>query len=188
MMRRTPHVAVLAACCLMLLALPFVTSYNDLLTAAGMRIGVAGPLQAVSPLEARMVVALLRLIGAHAAAAGSELVVWGPGGPTNLFISWNCIGWQSLVLLGLSLIAGLRGGSREAGAQVIAIGFLGTLLVNVLRVTAVCLLAATAGRWPAVVFHDYAGTLLTIGWLFAFWAAVQRWLLVDRLRPGDQVA
>ena len=188
MMRRTPHIAVLAACCLILLALPFVTSYNDLLTAAGMRLGVAGPLQAVSPFEARMVVALLGLFGVHAGAAGSELVVWGPGGPMNLFISWNCIGWQSVVLLALSLVAGLRGGSREAAAQVIAIGFLGTLLVNVLRVTAVCLLAATAGRWPAVLFHDYAGTLLTIGWLFAFWAGVQRWLLVEGPRPGDQTA
>jgi exosortase/archaeosortase family protein len=115
-------------------------------------------------------------------------VVGGPGGPTNLFISWNCIGWQSLVLLALSLVAGLRGGTRESAVQVVAIGVLGTVLVNVLRVTAVCVVAAVAGRWPAVVFHDYAGTLITIGWLFAFWAAVQRWLLVDRLGPGDQVA
>jgi exosortase/archaeosortase family protein len=179
---------VLAACCLVLLALPFVTSYNDLLTAAGMRLGVAGPLQTVSPFEARMVVGLLRLLGVHAAAAGSALVVWGPDGPANLFISWNCIGWQSLVLLGLSLVAGLRGGGREAAAQVIAIGLLGTVLVNVLRVTAVCLLAATAGRWPAVVFHDYGGTLMTIAWLFVFWIGVQRWLLVDRLGPRDEVA
>jgi exosortase/archaeosortase family protein len=185
---RTPQIVLLAACCLIVLALPFVTSYDDLLTATGIRLGIAGPLQSVSPIEARMVVALLQLVGVRAAAAGSELVVWGPGGPTNLFISWNCIGWQSLVLLALSLVAGLRGGSREAAAQVIAIGFLGTLLVNVLRVTAVCVLAATVGRWPAVLFHDYAGTLITIGWLFAFWGAVQRWLLADRFGPGDQVA
>jgi len=26
-----------------------------------------------------------------------------------LFISWNCIGWQSLILFGVSLISGLRG-------------------------------------------------------------------------------
>ena len=66
---RAPQTIVLAASCLILLALPFVTSYNDLLTAAGMRLGVAGPLQSVSPLEARMVVALLGLVGVHAAAA-----------------------------------------------------------------------------------------------------------------------
>ena len=185
---RAPQGVLLAASCVILLALPFVVSYDDLLTTVGMNVGIMGPLQAVSPLEVRLVVALLQLLGVHAAAAGSQLVVWGPGGPTNLFISWNCIGWQSLVLLALSFVAGLRGGGPQQAAQVIVIGVLGTILVNVLRVTLVCLLAATAGRWPAVVFHDYAGTLMTVAWLFLFWAAAQRWLLVDGFRPGDEVA
>jgi exosortase/archaeosortase family protein len=174
-----PQTLLLAACCLLLLALPFVTTYDDLLTAGAIRLGVAGPLQSVSPIEARMVVALLQLFGVHAAAAGSQLVVWGQGGAaTNLFISWNCIGWQSLVLLGASLAVGLRGGHGvAAAAQVVLVGLLGTVLVNLLRVTIVCLLAATAGRWPALIFHDYAGTLMTIAWLFVFWAGAQRWLL-----------
>ncbi len=174
-----PQALLLAACCLILVALPFVTTYDDLLTAGAMRLGVAQPLQSVSPVEARMVVVLLSLLGVHAAAAGSQLVVWGAGGAaTNLFISWNCIGWQSLVLLGASLAVGLRGGhGRGAAVQVILIGLLGTVLVNLLRVTIVCLLAATAGRWPALFFHDYAGTVMTIGWLFAFWVGAQRWLL-----------
>jgi len=173
-----PQAMLLAACCLILLALPFVTTYNDLLTAGAMHTGLAGALQSVSPFEARMVVALLRAIGVQATAAGSQLVVLGPGGPTNLFISWNCIGWQSLVLLGLSMYVGLRSQSlREAQAQVVLVGILGTVLVNLLRVTIVCLLAATAGRWPAVIFHDYGGTLMTITWLFAYWTGAQRWLL-----------
>ncbi|HKW06748.1 MAG TPA: hypothetical protein VJS19_04190 [Candidatus Dormibacteraeota bacterium] len=185
---RSPQIVLLASCCLILLALPFVTSYNDLLTAFGMQLGLAAPLQSVSPIEARMVVAVLTALRIHAAAAGSQLVIWGPDGATNLFISWNCIGWQSLVVLGLSLVVGLRGGSREAAAQVVLIGILGTILVNLLRVTTVCLLAAIAGRWPAVIFHDYAGTLMIIAWLFAFWSAAQRWFLVDRFGPGDQLA
>jgi exosortase/archaeosortase family protein len=173
-----PQTMMLAACCLILLALPFITTYNDLLTVGAMHTGFAAALQSVSPFEARMVVALLRAIGVQATAAGSQLVVIGPGGPTNLFISWNCIGWQSLVLLGMSLYVGLRGETtHEARAQVVLAGILGTLLVNLLRVTLVCLLAATAGQWPAVIFHDYAGTLMTITWLFAFWAGAQRWLL-----------
>jgi len=79
---------LLVACCLTLLALPFVTTYNDLLTAGAIRIGIAGPLQTVSPIEGRMVVALLKVVGVHAATAGSQLVVWDRGGrATNLFIS-----------------------------------------------------------------------------------------------------
>jgi len=173
-----PLMTLLIACSLILVALPFVTTYNDLLTTAAMRLGVAGPLQSVSPVEAKMVVALLQLFGVHAAAAGSQLVVWDASGhPTNLFISWNCIGWQSLVLLGASLAVGLRGLSTEARLQVFVIGLSGTVLVNILRVALVCMLAVAAGRTPALIFHDYGGTLMTVAWLFAFWLAAERWLL-----------
>jgi exosortase/archaeosortase family protein len=177
-----PQITLLVACSLTLLALPFVTTYNDLLTAGAIRIGVAAPLQSVSPFEARMVVSLLQLLGVHAAAAGSQLVVWdASGNATNLFISWNCIGWQSLVLLGASLAVGLRGLSTEARLQVLTAGLLGTIVVDLARVAIVCVLAATAGRTPALLFHDYGGTLMTVGWLFAFWFAAQRWLLA----PAD---
>ena len=177
---------LLVACCLILVALPFVTTYNDLLTAGAMRLGVAGPLQSVSPIEARMVVALLQLFGVHAAAAGSQLVVWDAGGhPTNLFISWNCIGWQSLVLLGASLSVGLRGPvSADARFQVVVVGLLGTTLVNLVRVALVCLLAASVGSTPALIFHDYGGTLMTVAWLFAFWLMAQRWI-VEPVGPGE---
>jgi exosortase/archaeosortase family protein len=180
-----PQVTLLAGLSLILLALPFVTTYNDLLTTWAMQLGVAQPLQSVGPIEARMVVGLLEAFRIHAAAAGSHLVVWGTSGqPTDLFISWNCIGWQSLVLLGLSLVVGLRGRhSAEARTQVLLLGFLGTVLVNLIRVALVCLLAALAGRLPAVIFHDYGGTLMTVAWLFAFWAIVQRWILADPPAP-----
>ena len=126
-----PQMTLLAGLSLILLALPFVTTYNDLLTSWAMQLGVAQPLQSVSPVEARMVVALLQLVGIHAAASGSDLVVWGASGqPTDLFISWNCIGWQSLVLLGISLAVGLRGRyALEARIQVFLFGLLGTVLV-----------------------------------------------------------
>jgi exosortase/archaeosortase family protein len=184
-----PQVTLLAGLSLTLLALPFVTTYNDLLTAWAMQLGLAQPLQSVGPIEARMVVALLPAFGVHAAAAGSQLLVWGTNGrPTDLFISWNCIGWQSLILLGLSLAVGLRGAhSTEARVQVLLLGFLGTVLVNLVRVALVCLLAALAGRLPAVIFHDYGGTLMTVGWLFGFWAIAQRWILVDEA-PGAMEA
>src|SRR5258708_33776820 len=52
-----PQMTLLVACYLTLLALPFVTTYNDLLTTGAIRLGIAAPLQAVSPIEGRMVVA-----------------------------------------------------------------------------------------------------------------------------------
>jgi exosortase/archaeosortase family protein len=179
--RGNVNLALIALTCAMLMVLPLVTTFDDLLTAWAMGLGANNPLQAIVPVEARMVVSLLSLAGVQAAASGSHLVVWDTAGSMHtLFISWNCIGWQSLILFGVSLISGLRGGhSREMRAQVVLIGVAGTMLLNLVRVALVAMIAATVGVGPAVFFHDYGGTLMFVGFLFAFWAFAQRWILAS---------
>lgn len=180
------NMTLIALTCALLMLLPLVTTFNDLLTTWAMQLGANNPLQEIVPIEARMVVALVGLAGIHAAASGSHLVVWdGSGVMHTLFISWNCIGWQSLVLFGISLISGLRGGhSLEARIQVVCIGVASTMLLNLLRVAAVAAIAAVIGVTPAILFHDYGGTLLVIVFLFAFWLFVQRWILQPQ-SPGE---
>jgi exosortase/archaeosortase family protein len=177
--RENVNLTLLALACGLLMLLPLVTTFDDLLTSWALQLGANNPLQAIVPVEARMVVGLLGLAGIHAAASGSHLVVWdGSGAMHTLFISWNCIGWQSLVLLGVSLITGLRGRHPiEARVQIVVIGVAGTMLLNLLRVAAVAGIAATVGVTPAVLFHDYGGTLLVIAYLFVFWTFAQRWIL-----------
>ena len=180
--RTTPVFAMLLALtAIVLVILPFVSTFDDVLTQVGMRLGIAAPLQAIVPAEVRVTVVVLGLLGVHAAAAGNQLVVWNSSGaPQTLFISWNCVGWQSLILLGLSLMVGLRTpmtmGTR---LEVIALGVVGTVLVNITRITLVCLLAALAGYLPAVLFHDYGGTLLLVAWLFSFWLIAYRWIVPE---------
>jgi len=173
------NLTLLAMLCALLMLLPLVTTFDDFLTTWALQFGANNPLQAIVPVEARMVVGLLGMVGIHAAASGSHLVVWDNAGAMHtLFISWNCIGWQSLVLLGVSLVSGLRGRHPlEARLQVIVIGVAGTMLLNLLRVAVVAGIAATVGVTPAVLFHDYGGTILVIGFLFGFWIFVQRWIL-----------
>ena len=173
------NLTLLAILCALLMLLPLVTTFDDFLTTWALQFGANNPLQAIVPVEARMVVGLLGLVGIHAAASGSHLVVWdGAAAMHTLFISWNCIGWQSLVLLAVSFISGLRGRHPlEARIQVIVIGVAGTMLLNLLRVAVVAGIAATVGVTPAVLFHDYGGTILVIGFLFGFWIFVQRWIL-----------
>lgn len=177
--RRTVYVGLLATGCAMLLILPFVTTFDELLTSATKQFGLVHPLLSLAAPEARAVVALLGFLGVRAQAAGGEVYVWDASGQRQaLLISTTCIGWQSLVLLGLSCLVGLRGAfSREARAQVVLIGVLGTILVNLLRMTAVSLVAVDFGFWPAVLVHDYGGTLMIVAWLFGFWAFVHRWVL-----------
>ncbi|HET6310802.1 MAG TPA: exosortase/archaeosortase family protein [Candidatus Nitrosotalea sp.] len=173
------NLTLLAVVCGLLMLLPLVTTFDELLTTWAMQLGANNPLQAIVPVESRMVVGLLGLAGVHAAASESHLVIWdGSGSMHTLFISWNCIGWQSLVLLSVSFLSGLRGRHPiEARIQVILIGVAGTVLLNLLRVAAVAGIAATIGVTPAVLFHDYGGTLLVILFLFSFWMFVQRWVL-----------
>jgi exosortase/archaeosortase family protein len=176
---RAVYIGLLAASCGMLLILPFVTTFDDLLTTATKQFGLAHPLLSLAAPEARAVVGLLGVLGVKAQAAGGELYVWdGSGQRMALLISTTCIGWQSLILFGLSCVVGLRGAySREAKVQVVLIGVLGTVLVNLLRMTVVSLVAVEFGFWPAVLVHDYGGTLLIVAWLFAFWAFAHRWVL-----------
>lgn len=178
--RTTPVFAILLALgAVTMVVLPFVTTFDDVLTAVGTHLGIVAPLQVIVPIEVRLAVAALAGVGIHAAAAGNQLVVWnGSGAAQTLFISWNCVGWQSLILLGLSLGIGLRGQmSWSSRLQVIVFGIAGTILVNVARIATVCLLAASLGYLPAILFHDYGGTLLLIAWLFTFWAIAFRWLI-----------
>ena len=177
--RANINLTLLAILCALLMLLPLVTTFDDFLTTWALQFGANNPLQAIVPVEARMVVGVLGLAGIHAAASGSHLVVWDSAGAMHtLFISWNCIGWQSLVLLGVSFLTGLRGRHPiEARIQVIVIGIAGTMLLNLLRVAAVAGVAAKIGVTPAVLFHDYGGTILVVAFLFGFWIFVQRWIL-----------
>src|SRR5437879_13652460 len=98
------NLTLIALTCALLMVLPLVTTFDDLLTAWAMQMGADNPLQAIVPVEARMVVSLLGLAGVHAAASGSHLVVWdGTGSMHTFFISWNCLGWQRMNLFGVIL-------------------------------------------------------------------------------------
>ena len=184
------NLTVVAIACALLMVLPLVTTFDELLTTWAMSLGANNPLQAIVPVESRMVVGLLGVVGVHAAASGSHLVVWDTAGSMHtLFISWNCIGWQSLILFAVSLLTGLRGHhSPEMRAQVVLIGVAGTMLLNLLRVSVVALIAATVGVAPAVFFHDYGGTVVFVAFLFAFWAFAQRWILAPATADAEAAA
>ena len=173
------NLTLIAASCALLMILPLITTFDDFLTGWALQFGADNPLSAIVPTEARMVVGLLSAVGIHSAASGSHMVVWDRAGTMHvLLISWNCIGWQSLILLAISFVTGLRGRHPlESRIQVVIIGVAGTMVLNLLRVAAVAALAATWGQTPAILFHDYGGTVLVVGWLFGFWMFVQRWIL-----------
>src|SRR5919199_442992 len=140
----------------MLLALPFVVSFDDLLARWAAALGLNAVLGRVVPVETALAADLLRLLGVQASAAGERLAIGAPPAlPQTLVVSWNCAGWQAVVLLAVSLAVGLRGDQPlTARLEVVGIGLAGTLLVNVLRIALVALLAVRFGYIAAILFHD----------------------------------
>jgi exosortase/archaeosortase family protein len=174
--RRVGVVLVGVAAALILLT-PFVATLDDLLAALAQRFGLDALVAGVAAPEARVVAAALNLMGVHASSSGATLWVMGAH-PVKLVIGWNCVGWQGLVIFGLTLVVGLRPHEHwEASVHILTIGLLGTIVVNLARIILVSVLAADAGYYPAIFVHDWAATLFMVVWLAGFWAFAQRWIL-----------
>ena len=153
------------------MVLPFITSFNELLTKLVERLELVAFIQSLAaPFIVRVVAVILRALGVPAASGGSYLYLTGGWMPLRIYISWNCIGWQSFVLLAFTFVTGLQGPyTRRSKLITVLLGVEGTFLVNVLRILVPCLLAYYFGYVPAIVFHDYIGTVLTLIWLGALW-------------------
>lgn len=170
-----------------LLLLPLVTTFNEFLTQVVMKIRLYRLIQNfIVPFEARMVTAVLRLVRIEAYPTPISVNI---GKPTTIgndvIISWNCIGWQSFILLLITLTTGLQGSYRLLSKiQTIIIGVLGTFLFNILRVSLVIIIAYQISSLAAIIFHDYLSTLIIIFWLFLFWWFVYTYVLERKVEAG----
>ena len=146
---RSASQTLIVIAAVLLLFLPFVTTFNEFLTAVVLQLGLDRVLRDwVVPLEARMMVVLIRPLGLQTIIVGDTLHLYAGGRGVPIYISWNCVGWQSLVLLGITLAAGLQGDYTPLSKLTsVAVGLLGTFLVNIVRLVSVALVAA-AGHPP----------------------------------------
>jgi len=172
-----------------LMLMPFITTFNDVLTRFVMRLDFYRVIQDfIVPWEVRMVGVILFPLGFKPAILGEYLAInSGPlvvseAEPFLVEIAWNCVGWQSLLFFILTAWAGLQGDQYTNGSKLKAwlIGFLGTFLVNIFRIAAVSVIAYYFGQEVAIIFHDYGSTLAVIGWLFVFWWFVYSFVLTER--------
>ena len=156
---------------LVLMAMPFITTFNDVLTRIVMSLDAYRFIQNyIIPWKVRMVGVILYPFGFKPQIMGEYLAI-GEKNPFLIEIAWNCVGWQSLLFFLLTGWIGFQGDRYTNWSKVKAwiIGFLGTLLVNLLRIAVVALIAYYFGQNVAIYFHDYGSTLAVIGWLFVFW-------------------
>ena len=165
-----------------LLILPVFSTFGELLTNAAMAAGFDAWLgQWIAPVEGQLVHGALALVGIPSAYDRSLLYIGSGAGSLALYISWNCVGWQTLLFLGLSMATGLQGEyTIRSRVETVALGVAGIAILNVLRITVVALVAYAFGQVPAVIVHDYGSVIATIAFLMAFWAFAYNTVLERR--------
>ena len=137
-----------------LMTLPFFITSQDLVTRILELSGLAGLIQHyIIPIEVKFVVAILQILGLPATGDLKTIVL--PGGVSGGYraqIIWSCIGWQSAVLLAVTLLTGLRKkytlGSR---LETVIIGLMGTFWVNIFRIVIIYILGYHFGQLIAVL-------------------------------------
>jgi exosortase/archaeosortase family protein len=164
---------------ILLIILPFITTFNEFLTRVVETIGLDKILADwVVPFEARMIAVLLEMVGIPTQVSPSTIYLNKGGLFLPVYISWNCVGWQSFILYVVTLVTGLQGNyTRTSKIETAVVGFLGTFLMNLFRIASVAVVAYHWGHVPAVIYHDYGGTIIILLWLFFFWWFCHRWLL-----------
>jgi exosortase/archaeosortase family protein len=180
-------IIVVAACTF--LVLPFVTTFNEFFTKVVESFRFVAVIQGmVAPFIVRIVAVILNKVNVSATIEGSHLYLVGSWIPLKIYLNWNCIGWQSLILLAFTFITGLQGNyTMKSKLMAILIGIEGTFLVNIVRILIPSLLAYYYGFLPAIIFHDYLGTLMTLIWMVVFWYYTFEGILVkvEYIPKGD---
>ena len=169
---------ILALLAIMMAVLPLLVSFNDVLTHIVEGMGAYVWIQRVIvPWEVRIVGTLVKPLGIDYIAHLEGMTVNG----VYAHLSWNCIGWQSMLLFIITLFFGLRGNyTLLSKTEVILIGFLGIFLTNILRLALTVILLAVSRPLFAVVFHDYLAAITTVLFLVVFWWFSYSFVLEER--------
>jgi exosortase/archaeosortase family protein len=165
--------------------LPFVTTFNEILTKIVEKAGWYTPIRDfIVPYLVRMVSIVLNLFGVITDQSRHTITVRPDAmtvGGSIVYVSWNCIGWQSFLLFVLTLFTGLQGNFHlRSKLYTVVFGLLGTFWINILRISLIVLIAHWWGRLPAIIFHDYGSTIVIVVWLFVFWWFSYTYLLEKR--------
>jgi len=170
---------ILAIIAVWLIILPFVVSLNEILTKIIESLKFYTYIESyLVPVELKMLGVLVNLFGIDFASKGNVIIVNGKFAE----VTWNCLGWQSLLFLTVSFIVGLTNHryTRSSISETIIIGILGTFLINLLRMTFIVVLLAVYPPIFSIVYHDYLAAITTIIWLFGFWWFAYKFVLEEK--------
>ena len=183
-----------AGVAILLAVLPFVVTFSAVLTEVFDKIGAYVWLQdKIVPFEARIVAVLLRGVNIKGVVTPGQsfaMLLERPGqSALPVQLQWNCLGWQSMVLLGLTLATGLRGAwKRFSKLEVVILGVVGTFLINVFRMAFITSLAYYWNSVAAMIIHDYFAAFIALIWLIFFWWFSYSFILEPKVETSSSVS
>lgn len=166
-----------------LMLFPFINTLNQFLVSVLEPLIFFKPVQdVIIPYEVRLVRVLLDLFGVPMTPGSpgvfSITLITKGGVEEPVVVGWNCLGWQSLVLVGATFLTGLSGRFTSLSKwEALLLGLLGTFLLNIGRLTTIFFLFYHFRGSVAMAFHDYGSVLLTLTWLGFFWWFVYSFVL-----------
>jgi exosortase/archaeosortase family protein len=171
---------------IILCLLPLIATFSAALTSLFDRMKWYVLLQNyVSPFESRFVSVLVSFVGIKSTIVAdhtySMLISVPNKGYMPIILEWNCLGWQSMILLGVTLIGGLRGKyTFWSKSQTLIFGIFGTFLINLLRMSFVVSMAYYWSQFAALIVHDYLASLVAIVWILFFWWFAYSYILEEK--------
>jgi len=139
-------------------------------------------LQAFVPLTSSFVGVILSWLGykvlilSRLGHPEDSTYLWVAGGHSsfNVAINWPCAGIHSLLIYTFVILLFIKDIkiSPKMKLVYVAIGAIGTFIVNVLRIVSICVIGINSGASAAQMFHTYYGELFFIGWILAYPLAI----------------
>lgn len=197
-LRKNNFRSILVVVIIVLMLLPFVNTFSELMTRIVENTGFYKFIEAnIVPYVVKLVMSLVGLFGVKTTWGETMFLIYKGGDPIAINLSWNCLGWQSLVILFATLISGLSGNFTTASKiECVVIGILGTFTFNIIRITVSVLAIVFINRSFASLLHDYLMILFTLVWIIIFWLFSYKYVLEEKgnresksddleARPGD---
>ena len=169
---RTPIQWLLWALIFALSILPLISTMNELL--AKLAIATKSNLvieNLIVPTMAKVIGSILRFVfGVKTTVVGDSIFLITQGLPYQLYLSWNCIGWQSIVFLLFSLVTLLQDRySMKSKLKCALLGLEMFIVLNLLRIVTTAILLLKFGYGLMFIFHDQVSIIITFVSLALFW-------------------
>jgi exosortase/archaeosortase family protein len=178
--------SILLVAVVVLSILPVIVTFSSVLTSLFVRMRWYTVLQeSVVPFESRLVAVLIRPLGITGQVTSKQefsMVLIKGSEAIPIKLEWNCLGWQSMILLAITLVIGLRGDyTIRSKAETLIVGILGTFLSNLFRMAFIVSLAYYWNQLAAMIIHDYFASFVALIWMLFFWWFSYRYILEDKM-------